>query len=154
MNDSAALARSLATAFIPALSGAAAKPDAWYQSLKKPPLNPPAWVFGPVWTSLYTLMGIAHHRFAAEAIGDEKTRGDVLYTAQLLLNGTWSLVFFRGRSPFWAFVNIVLLLGAIVATINEFRKVSKTAAMLMIPYLLWVAFAAYLNFEICRRNRA
>jgi tryptophan-rich sensory protein len=146
------LAGYLGVAFLPSLAGAVAKPDAWYQDLKKPPLNPPAFVFGPVWMVLYTLMGLAHYKYN-EAPGEHKKAGNALYAAQLVLNGAWPLVFFRGKAPFAGLLNIVALLVLIAATMREFRRVSPKAGALFIPYLLWVCFACYLTAEVARRNR-
>jgi tryptophan-rich sensory protein len=142
----------LMLAFTPALSGAAVRPGEWYNSLRKSSLNPPGWVFAPVWTVLYTTMGIAHYRYCIEETATDKTASNLLYALQLLLNGTWSLVFFGRRAPRLAFLNIMLLAVTIVVTMVKFRRVSQSAAWLLLPYLIWVGFASYLNFEICRLN--
>jgi len=142
----------LMLAFTPALSGMAVRPDEWYNSLQKSALNPPGWVFAPVWTVLYATLGIAHYRYCVAETATDKSAGNLVYALQLLLNGTWSLVFFSQRAPRLAFLNIVLLAIAIVVTMVKFRRVSKSAAWLLLPYLVWVGFASYLNFEICRLN--
>ena len=121
----------------------------WYATLIKPALNPPSWVFGPVWTTLYALMGIA--AFFVWKHGWE--RKDVrkalsLFGIQLILNAVWSIVFFGLHSPFWALVNIAALWLAIVWTMILFYKISKPAMWLLVPYILWVSFAAYLNYSI------
>jgi len=146
------LARCLGTAFLPALTGYVAKPDGWYKTLEKPPLNPPPKVFPIVWTMLYTMMGIAHYTFTSTQTSKDKTAGHRWYATQLILNAAWSPLFFGKRAPRAAFVDIVLLIIAIGGTIREFNRVSKTSGRLLLPYFLWCCFASYLNFEICRRN--
>jgi translocator protein len=126
----------------------------WYVTLQKPALNPPAWVFGPVWTTLYLLMGIA--AFLVWRAG--WSRKDVrialsIFGAQLVLNALWSIVFFGFQSPAWAFVNIVLLWISIVWVMYAFYKISRLATYLLVPYICWVSFAAYLNFAIWILNR-
>ena len=121
----------------------------WYAGLMKPALNPPSWVFGPVWTALYALMGIA--AFLVWKNGWE--RKDVrmalgVFGIQLFLNAIWSIIFFGLNSPGWALVDIVALWLAIVWTIFVFYKISKPAAYLLVPYILWVSFATYLNYAI------
>ncbi len=143
----------IALAFVPSLSAAVAKPDAWYSGLEKPPGNPPSWVFGPVWTTLYLMMGVAHYLYATAQSKDEKSTGHALYLGQLLLNGTWTMVFFGAKAPCAALANIVALWAMILFTMREFNAKSPRAAKLLIPYLLWVSFATYLNLEICRRNQ-
>lgn len=139
-------------AFLPALSGFIARPDEWYRNLEKPPGNPPAGVFGPVWTTLYFMMGVAHYLYTTSQSEDEKSAGHALYLGQLLLNGTWTLVFFGAKAPCAALANIVALWAMILFTMRKFNHKSPGAARLLVPYLLWVSFATYLNFEICRRN--
>ena len=129
--------------------------SAWYAELVRPALNPPAWVFGPVWITLYALMGIAlflvwkQHPNILEYVGVLWVRrvGVVLFFAQLVLNALWSVVFFGLQSPVGAFTVIVFLWLAILATIIVFARVSRLAAWLLAPYLLWVSFAAYLNYS-------
>ena len=142
----------LALAFLPSLSGLVAKPDEWYRGLEKPKLNPPSWIFAPVWTTLYLMMGVAHYLYATAQSSDEKRAGHALYAGQLLLNGTWSLVFFGAKAPGAALTNIAALWVMILFTMREFHRKSPRAAKLLIPYLLWVSFATYLNLEIYRRN--
>ncbi len=125
----------------------------WYAGLVKPALNPPAWVFGPAWTTLYFLMGVA--AFLIWKNGWE--RKDVrmalgVFGIQLFLNAIWSIIFFGLQSPALALVDIVLLWLAIVWTMLVFYKISKPAAYLLIPYLLWVSFASYLNYSIWMLN--
>lgn len=124
----------------------------WYAALVKPSWTPPSWVFGPVWISLYILMGVAawlvwrRGGFAAAAAPL------TLFLVQLALNAAWSPLFFGLKMPGWAFVDIVLLWAAIVATVLSFWKVAPLAGWLLIPYLLWVTYAAALNFSIWRAN--
>ncbi len=126
----------------------------WYPTLEKPPFRPPNWVFGPVWTTLYAMMAYAMYT-VSERKDVEPTvlrAAKVLWGVQLVLNLMWSYLFFGRRSPLAGLVEIVMLWVAIVATIVAFAKVSRSAALLMVPYLLWVSFASFLTFEIWRRN--
>lgn len=125
----------------------------WYSELAKPALNPPNWLFGPAWVTLYTLMGIA--AFLVWKKGWEQKevkKGLAVFGLQLLLNAIWSIIFFGWQNPAWALVNIILLWLAIVWTIIVFRRISKPAACLLLPYILWVSFAAYLNYSIWMIN--
>ena len=127
----------------------------WYEGLAKPALNPPSWVFGPAWTTLYLLMGIA--AFLVWRMGWE--RKDVraalgIFGVQLFLNAIWSIIFFGLKNPGWAFVEIIFLWLAIVATIIAFSKISRLAVWLLVPYILWVSFAGYLNYSIWTLNQA
>ncbi len=127
--------------------------NGWYASLTRPAYSPPNWVFGPVWTTLYTLMGIA--AFLVWRKGSRKGEVQialVLFCIQLFLNTLWSIIFFGVHSLLGAFVEIMFLWFAILATIIFFAKVSRLAAWLLVPYLLWVGFAASLNFSFWRLN--
>jgi len=120
----------------------------WYASLKKPFFNPPNWIFGPVWVSLYLLMGIS--LFVVWQKRDpnaQARRGLILFFAQLILNTLWSVTFFGLQSPFLGLVNILLLWVAIFFTLQQFKKISKIAAVLLLPYIVWVSFAVILNFS-------
>lgn len=123
----------------------------WYTGLIKPAFNPPAWVFGPVWIILYFLMGVSLW-LVWKSNSDKKKRAIWLFAAQLILNAVWSPVFFGFHSIGDALTIIVLLWAAIVLTIFIFSKVSKAAAWLLIPYVLWVSFAVYLNYSIWMLN--
>lgn len=123
----------------------------WYTTLTKPFFQPPAWLFGPVWTILYLLMGISFW-IIWNSHACEKKRAMWLFVAQLALNAIWSPVFFGVHSLGGAFVLIVLLWAAIVLTIRVFTKISKPAAWLLVPYILWVSFAMLLNFAIWKLN--
>ena len=125
----------------------------WYAGIVKPALNPPAWVFGPVWTTLFALMGIA--AFLVWKKGLERRDVKIalgIFAGQLVLNTLWSIIFFGLHSPGGALVEIVFLWLAILATIIAFYKISKPAAWLLAPYIAWVNFAAYLNFTIWMLN--
>jgi len=125
----------------------------WYAGLVKPALNPPNWVFGPVWATLYTLMGIT--AFLVWKNGWEKNEVKAalgVFGLQLFLNTTWSIVFFGLHSPGWALLNIIILWIAIVWTMTVFYRISKPAAYLLLPYILWVSFALYLNYSIWMLN--
>lgn len=125
----------------------------WYPSLKKPAWTPPDWLFGPVWGILYTLMAVAAWLVYLEIGLDRTAIGPLqLYELQLLLNVTWSYVFFRKQNPKLALGVILLLLVAIAVTALAFYQVSPLAGWLMLPYLLWVGFAALLNLAIVRLN--
>ncbi len=122
----------------------------WYAGLRKPAWTPPNWLFGPVWTALYVAMAIAAWlvwRQVGLTAAPMK-----LFLLQLLLNVAWSGLFFALRSPGWAFGDIVFLWLAILATSIEFWKVAPLAGLLLVPYLIWVSYAAALNFSIWRLN--
>jgi translocator protein len=126
----------------------------WFDTLDKPAFSPPKAVFGPVWTTLYLLMGAAHYLvLQAEAEPAAKRAANLLYGLQLSLNALWSLLFFGRRAPGAALVEIGLLWGAIGLTIVAFACISRLAALLLVPYLLWTTFATALNAAIWRRNR-
>ncbi|MBM3206111.1 MAG: tryptophan-rich sensory protein [Candidatus Staskawiczbacteria bacterium] len=119
----------------------------WYASLQKPFLNPPAWIFGPVWVTLYLLMGISLW-LIWKSDSKEKKKAIRLFLIQLVLNAIWSPIFFGGQSIGGALAVIVLLWAVIVLAILVFTRISKVAAWLLIPYILWVSFAGYLNFML------
>lgn len=125
----------------------------WYATLTKPELNPPSWVFGPVWTTLYLLMGVSAFLIWQKgwARKDVKIALSV-YGVQLVLNALWSIVFFGMQSPGLALVVIAFLFVSIVATMVLFYKISRPAMYLLIPYILWVSFASYLNYAIYALN--
>ena len=162
-----AIAVSEAAGVIGAIFTTPAIQSGWYAILARPALNPPAWVFGPVWTTLYALMGISlfliWSSYAKASDGQEKRTikiALVLFGIQLILNTLWSIIFFGSTSLTIhglnnigiAFVEIIFLWLAILATIIAFVKISKPAAWLLVPYILWVSFAGYLNFSIWTLN--
>ncbi len=125
----------------------------WYNLLRKPSFNPPAWVFGPVWTALYLMMGVAAFLVWRKGWGNAQVKvALVVFGLQLLLNFLWSPVFFGMRSPLGGLLVIVPLWGAILATIVLFARVSVPVAVLMVPYLLWVSFATVLNYALYLLN--
>lgn len=127
--------------------------NSWYLQLNKPSFNPPNWIFGPAWTLLYTLMGIAVALIWHKGWVNKVVRNAVyLFIAQLLLNAFWSIVFFGMQSPPLALLVILVLLLLIVSCIIIFRRIDKVASWLLIPYLLWVSFATALNFSIVMLN--
>lgn len=118
----------------------------WYQNLIRPPLNPPAWVFPPVWTILYILMAVALFLYAKKFTEKRKAWGFVLFFTQILVNFAWTPAFFVAQNIPLALAIVILLDILVLFNIIEFSKVSKTAAKLLIPYFLWILFATYLNF--------
>ncbi|WP_440771356.1 TspO/MBR family protein [Natronorubrum sp. DTA28] len=125
----------------------------WYPTLDKPSSTPPDRVFGPVWGVLFALMGVSLHLIRREETTAQTRRAKGLFVLQLTLNAIWSFVFFGRRSTRGGFLVILLLGPAIAATIAAFARVNRRAAFLLVPYLVWIGFATYLNFEIWRRNR-
>jgi tryptophan-rich sensory protein len=126
----------------------------WYKTLNKPSFNPPNWLFGPVWTVLYIMIAIAAYLVWQRRVGNPLfNKARVSYFVQLLLNFTWSAVFFGMHQILWALVVITLLWISIVVNIYYFGKFSKVAAWLLVPYLLWVSFASVLNLYIYLLNR-
>lgn len=125
----------------------------WYRELAKPAFQPPGWVFGPVWTLLYALMGVAAWRVWRLARATPgRRRALLLFGLQLALNAAWSPVFFGAQAIAAALVVIVALWGALVATVLAFRRLDRAAALLLLPYLAWVTFAAILNEHILALN--
>ncbi len=144
----AAIAIPQAVGLTAAVATAAGVSD-WYPGLVKPWFTPPSGVFGPAWTLLYLLMGIALWLVWREAGTDDRARPALLaFAVQLALNALWSVLFFGLRSPGLAFAEILVLWGAITLTIVFFRRVSPLAAALLVPYWLWVGFATLLNGSI------
>jgi benzodiazapine receptor len=148
------LAVPLLIGFLGSLFTTADSLNNWYANLNKPPFNPPDWIFGPVWTTLYILMGIAAFLVWRKRFGNQLVRlALILFVIQLTLNAVWSALFFGLRSPLFGLIDIVLLLFAIVLTIIYFFKISLWPALLLIPYMCWVSFAAVLNTAIYILNR-
>jgi tryptophan-rich sensory protein len=152
--QAAGLAGWLAVTFVAAALGAIASADApaFYAELVKPDWAPPASLFGPVWTILYALMGLAAWLVWRAGGFDANRRALSLFLAQLALNALWSWLFFAWRQGAWAFIGIVLLWLAVAATLIAFGRVRALAAALLAPYILWVSFAAALNYSIWQRN--
>lgn len=126
---------------------------AWYATLNKPFFSPPNWLVGPAWLTLYTLMGIALYLVWAKRKENAKANAAIaVFGVQLALNALWSILFFGLRSPLLGLVEIIALWLAILFTILKFHAVSKKAARLLVPYILWVSFASALNFAIVVLN--
>lgn len=124
----------------------------WYLVLVKPALNLPSWVFGPVWTTLFLLMGYALYLVWTDESRKSKNLAYWAFGIQMVLNALWSIIFFGLHSPGGALLEMILLWLAILATIITFAKISRPAAWLLVPYILWVSFAGYLNFMIWMLN--
>lgn len=121
----------------------------WYEALAKPAFTPPSWVFGPVWIMLYALMGIAAFLVWEKGWKRKDVKIAIgIFFAQLVLNTLWSIIFFGLQNIGLALLEIVILSLAILLTIIVFAKISRPAAWLLVPYILWVSFAAYLNYSI------
>lgn len=127
-------------------------PGPWYASLAKPSWNPPSWVFAPVWTALYAMMGIAAWLVWRKSRFDGARAALTLFAVQLVLNALWSYLFFGLHRPDLAFVEIVALWLAILAVLVLFWREDRRAGALLVPYLVWVGFAACLNFALWRMN--
>jgi tryptophan-rich sensory protein len=120
----------------------------WYQGLNKPPFNPPNWIFGPVWTILYALLGIFLYLIINHKKASEKSTLLRIFWIQLFLNAIWTPLFFGAQLPSVAFFEIIALWVSIVYLIYKAFKINKTISFLLIPYLLWVSFASILNLSI------
>ena len=144
-----ALPGFVAVTFLAAVLGILFPPGAWYAQLAKPSWNPPAWLFGPVWTALYLAMAVAAWRVWRCR---PATRALTVYWIQLALNAAWSPLFFGLQQPGLAVLEILGLWAAIALTVRAFWPVDRLAAALLGPYLAWVSFAAVLNFALWRLN--
>lgn len=127
--------------------------NGWFQTIKKPWWQPPNWVFGPVWTLLYVLMGIAFYLVWKSSVpARQKRMPIILWLVQLLFNFFWSFIFFKKHQIDWALGEIGLLWVFILLTVLFFGRISKAAAWLMLPYVCWVTFAIVLTLTIYRLN--
>jgi translocator protein len=142
----------LVISFIPSLTGIAFGPGDWYAQLNKPAWTPPNWLFGPAWTTLYTLMAIAAWLISLRPASPARRTALIAFFVQLILNALWTPAFFGLRSPAMGLVVIVPLWLAILATIILFWRVRPVAAALLIPYILWVTYATALNFALWQLN--
>lgn len=143
----------LAAGFIGSIFTTASIPT-WYTTLEKPSFNPPNWLFGPVWTILFILMGISAFLVWRVGLGEPNVKvALIIFIIQLILNAFWSVAFFGLRSPIAGLIVIIILWIAILLTILSSAKVSITAGILLIPYILWVSFASILNATIYVLNR-
>jgi tryptophan-rich sensory protein len=127
----------------------------WFVTVAKPSFNPPSWIFAPVWTTLYFMMGFALFLiWKNETVQKSvKQKAILLFAIQMILNFLWSFIFFQQHEIGWALVDIILLWIFILLTIFSFAPISKTAAWLLVPYISWVSFATILNFAIWQLNR-
>jgi tryptophan-rich sensory protein len=125
----------------------------WYRLLRKPAYNPPRWLFGPVWTTLYGLMSWSAYRIWKQPDSPARTRALRIWGTQLGLNGLWTPLFFGKRAPRAAMVDLGAMSVAIAAYVKAAARLDRVAAALMAPYLAWVGFAGVLNLGIIRRNR-
>jgi tryptophan-rich sensory protein len=157
MNNTIRLVISIAIPLVIGLAGGfftAPQIPVWYAQLHKPSWNPPGWIFGPVWTLLYILMGIALFLiWKSDSTGSLRKTAILLFEMQLLLNFCWSFIFFHQHQIGWALAEIALLWVVILCTMFAFGRISSTAAWLMLPYICWVSFAAILNASIWGLNR-
>ena len=122
--------------------------DSWYTTINKPSFNPPGWIFAPVWTTLYILIGLSFYLVWRGNFGMKRKKVISVYFFQLFFNLLWSVLFFGLKSPLLGLIDIIVLLIFIVVNTVIFYKISKTAGYLLIPYLLWVSFATILNVSI------
>jgi tryptophan-rich sensory protein len=143
----------LAIVFIAAWVGSRFLPDEWYRSIKKPSWNPPNWLFAPVWTVLYLLMALSAWLVWREYGFRSAALPLALFLVQLALNAIWTWLFFGRHRPNLALAEIAVFWLILVATIISFWGVHRTAAALLVPYLVWTSFATLLNFTIWRLNR-
>jgi len=121
----------------------------WFPLLEKPAFSPSSWIFFPVWVVLYTLMGISLYIVWGKGVQQREVKiGLLIFGLQLGINILWSVLFFGLKSPYYAFIEIIFLWLAILLTIFQFRKISKTASYLLLPYIIWVSFAALLNYYL------
>jgi translocator protein len=130
----------------------AAEIPVWYAGLNKPSFNPPNWLFGPVWTMLYLLMGISCFLIWKLPATEQRNKALGLFIIQFVLNFCWSFIFFGMHELGWALIEMGILWIAILLTIIQFSKLSKTAAWLLVPYIAWVSFAFILNAAIWKLN--
>jgi len=125
----------------------------WYATLQKPGFTPPSWLFAPVWTILFALMGISAYLVWNKGLENKEVKISLfIFGIQLVLNVLWSALFFGLKSPFYAFMEIIVLWFAIALTILNFFKISRSAGLLLLPYIFWVSFAMILNFYIWKLN--
>lgn len=124
----------------------------WYAGINKPSFNPPNWLFAPVWTTLFLLMGFSAYLIFSKSRGPKRRQALLIFLAQLALNLLWSFLFFFLHNPLAAFIEIIILWLMILATIISFYRLNRLASYLLWPYLAWVSFASFLNFTIWRLN--
>lgn len=126
----------------------------WYSQINKPSFNPPNWVFAPVWTTLFIMMGVSLYLVWSKGLKKKENKEAVIiFFLQLAANVLWSIIFFGLQSPFYAYLDIIILWLLIILTILRFKKISPAAAWLLVPYFFWVSFASVLNLAIYLLNR-
>jgi translocator protein len=125
----------------------------WYSTIQKPSFNPPSWIFGPVWTTLYILMGYSSYKIYKSPKSDERSQALTLYGLQLVFNFFWSILFFKFHLLGIAFIEITLLLSLLLLMFIRYKQVNRAAAYINIPYLIWVSFATILNASIWYLNK-
>jgi tryptophan-rich sensory protein len=138
--------------FASAMPAALWPPGEWYLALNKPAWHPPAWIFGPVWSTLYVMMAVSAWLVWRRGGFAQQRAPLTLFLVQLALNAAWSPLFFGLQRPDVAFAEIIVLWLAIACTIAAFRRVHRVAAWLLVPYIAWVSFAAFLNGTLWRLN--
>lgn len=126
--------------------------DVWYGTLIKPSFNPPSWLFGPVWTILFLMMGISLFIIWKSKPSREKREAITMFAIQLVFNVAWSFLFFYAHLLLWSLIEILVLLNLIALTIKSFGRISRQAALWLLPYWAWVLFASFLTYSIWRLN--
>jgi tryptophan-rich sensory protein len=139
-------------AFLPSLGAVFVKTGGWYEALNKPLWNPPAYLFGPVWTLLYTLIGLAGYFAWTRGRREDRRAAFAVYGAQLFVNALWSPLFFGLHRPDWSMASLIMLWFSVLLCIGMFSQRSRLAAWLLVPYFLWVSFAGALNAAIMMMN--
>lgn len=125
----------------------------WYETLNISGLNPPSWVFGPVWSVIYLLMAISFWIVVKNGYGALYVLSIFMFSLQLILNVAWSYIFFGAMNPPYAFMEILILDAAVLITISVYGKISKAAKWIMLPYVIWLGFATYLNWYVMAFNQ-
>jgi translocator protein len=143
----------LAVVFLAAWIGSRFLPDEWYRNIKKPSWNPPNWLFAPVWTLLYVLMAVSAWLVWRQYGFQPASLPLALFLVQLALNAAWTWLFFGRHRPDLALVEIAVFWALLLATILSFWGLNPLAGAILLPYLAWTSFAAFLNFTIWRLNR-
>lgn len=124
----------------------------WYTTINKPSFSPPNWIFAPVWTALYILMGVAAFLIWRERHHPQAKTALIFYGVQLVLNAFWSIIFFGMSNPGLALIELLVLWVLVLITMVKFYKINRTAGWLLAPYLLWGTFASILNYAIWMLN--
>lgn len=124
----------------------------WYAGLNKPSFNPPSWLFAPVWTTLYVLMGISFFLIWKQPVSRKRNQALLFFLIQFVLNMGWSFIFFGMHETGWALVEMIIMWLAILITLFSFARFSRIAAWLLVPYIVWVSFAMILNGAIWKLN--